>query len=81
MQLPPKDPQVLYKSCKKKKNCEILPMTCHEGAEREYRKISTLSLSKALDGDGWLAPHPGHFICLRDVHACEHTHTHVKVNF
>jgi len=37
------------------------PITCHEGTEGEYRYGSTLSLTSALDGDGWLTPRPSRF--------------------
>ena len=33
-------------------------ITCHEGQEGEQRYSSTLSLTSALDGGGWLKPHP-----------------------
>ena len=36
-------------------------ITCHEGTEGEYRYDCTLSLTSALDGDGWLTRSPSHF--------------------
>jgi hypothetical protein len=33
----------------------------HEGPDREKRYSSTLSLTSALDGDGWLTPRPSRF--------------------
>jgi hypothetical protein len=35
--------------------------TGHKGSEREWRYSSILSLTSALDGCGWLTPHPGRF--------------------
>ena len=35
--------------------------TGHEGTEGELRYSSTLSLTLALDGSGWLTPRPGRF--------------------
>jgi hypothetical protein len=37
------------------------PITCHEVPEGEYSFSSTLSLTSALDEDGWSGPHPGQF--------------------
>ena len=36
-------------------------ITGHEGPEGEYRYISTLSLTSALDGGAWLTPRHGRF--------------------
>ena len=47
-------------TCKCKKG-KVRPRTGHEGPEREYRYRSTLSLTSALDGGGWLTQHPGRF--------------------
>jgi hypothetical protein len=38
---------------------KVLPSTGQEGQEGEYRYSSTLSLTSALDGDGWSTPRPG----------------------
>jgi len=38
------------------------PRTGHEGPEGEYKYSSTLSLTTALDGDGWLTSHSDRFI-------------------
>jgi hypothetical protein len=35
--------------------------TGHKGPEKELKYSSTLSLTSALDGDGWSAPRPGYF--------------------
>ena len=40
---------------------KVQPRTGHEGPEEEWRNSSTLSLSLALDGDGWSMPRPDHF--------------------
>jgi hypothetical protein len=40
---------------------KVLPTTGHEGLEGEQRHSSSLSLTLALDGDGWSMPHPGCF--------------------
>ena len=37
-------------------------ITCREGPDGEWRYNSTLSLTSALDGVGWLTPRPGRFI-------------------
>jgi hypothetical protein len=40
--------------------------TSHEGPEGEKGYSSTLSLTSALDGDGWSTPHPGRFTPRKD---------------
>jgi hypothetical protein len=40
---------------------EVHPRTGHEGPEREQRYSSSLSLTSALDADGWSSPRPGRF--------------------
>ena len=40
---------------------KVHPRTGHEDPEGEQRCTSTLSLTSALDGDGWLTPRPGRF--------------------
>jgi rRNA maturation protein Nop10 len=37
------------------------PITCHKGIEGELSYSSTLSLTSALGGGVWSAPHPGRF--------------------
>jgi hypothetical protein len=39
----------------------IHPRTGHEGPEWKQRYSSTLSLTSALDGGGWLKPRSGRF--------------------
>ena len=43
------------------------PITCHENPEGEQKYISTLSLTSALDGSGWLTPRPGRFTSGKDT--------------
>jgi hypothetical protein len=40
---------------------KIRPRKDHEVPEGEWRYSSTLSLTSALDGGGWLRPRPGRF--------------------
>jgi hypothetical protein len=40
---------------------KVYPKTGHEGPDGEYRYSCTLSLTLALDGDGWSMPHPSRF--------------------
>jgi hypothetical protein len=40
---------------------KIHPRKAMEDAEREWKYSSTLSLTSALDGGGWLMPLPGRF--------------------
>ena len=40
---------------------KVHPKTGHRGPEWEYRYSSTLSLTSALDGGGWLTPRSGSF--------------------
>jgi hypothetical protein len=40
---------------------KVRPTRDHEGPEGEQKYSSTLSLTLALDGDGWLKPHPSCF--------------------
>ena len=40
---------------------EFNPRTDHEGTEGERRYVSTLSLTSALDGGGWLTTRPDRF--------------------
>jgi hypothetical protein len=42
------------------------PTTGHEGPEREWRYSSTLTLTSALDGDGWSTPRSGRFTPGKD---------------
>jgi hypothetical protein len=44
-----------------KQKGKIHPLTGHEGSEGEYRYSSTLSLTSALNGGGWLTSRPGRF--------------------
>ena len=37
------------------KQSNIYPITCHEGPNREWRYISTLSLTSLLEECGWLS--------------------------
>jgi hypothetical protein len=39
----------------------VCPVTGHEGPEGEYTYSSTVSLTSAVDGGGWLTPRPGRF--------------------
>ena len=41
-------------------------ITGHEGTKVEYRRISTLSLTSALDGGGWSTSRPGRFTPGKD---------------
>ena len=41
---------------------KVQPRTGHEGPEGEWKYSSTLALTSALDGGGWLKPRPGRFI-------------------
>ena len=50
----------VYISCKGKR--EVHPRTGHEGQKEAISCSATLSLSSALDVDGWSATHSGHFI-------------------
>jgi hypothetical protein len=43
------------------KKGEIYPSTDHEGPVRQYKYISTLSLTSALDRGGCLTPRPSRF--------------------
>ena len=45
---------------------EVHPRTDHEGPEGEQIHSSTLSLTSALNGDGWSKPRPGHFTPRKD---------------
>jgi len=45
---------------------KVHPSTGHEDPEGEDIYSSTLSLTSALDGDGWLAPRPAHFTPGKD---------------
>jgi hypothetical protein len=47
-------------------NYKVHLITGHEGPEVEYRYSSTLSLTSAIDGDGWSTPRPGRFIPGKD---------------
>jgi hypothetical protein len=40
---------------------KVHPRRGHEGPEEEQKYSSTLSLTSALDGGGWLTPRPGRF--------------------
>jgi hypothetical protein len=40
---------------------KVRPIPCHEGPEGEYKYSCTLSLTSALDGDGWSTPRSGRF--------------------
>ena len=43
------------------KKHQVRPRTGHEGSKWEYMYSAAISLTSALDGDGWLTPHPGRF--------------------
>ena len=45
---------------------KVHPRTEHEDLQREQRYSSTLSLTSALDGDGWSRPRPGRFTTGKD---------------
>ena len=53
----------LHSAPRTKVKCKgtVRPITGHEGPEGEKRYSSTLSLTLALDGGGWLTSRPGHF--------------------
>jgi hypothetical protein len=55
------------KKKKKKKKKQLHSITCHEGPDGEYTYSSTLSLTSALDGGGWLSPHLGRFTPGNDL--------------
>jgi hypothetical protein len=40
---------------------KVYPIIGHEGPEVKQRYSSTLSLTTAVDGDGWLKPPSSHF--------------------
>jgi hypothetical protein len=40
---------------------KVHPRIGYEGPEGKWRHSSTVSLTFALDGDGWSMPRPGHF--------------------
>jgi hypothetical protein len=44
---------ILYDDVAKQSN--IYPITCHEGPNREWRYVSTLSLTSSLEDIGWLS--------------------------
>jgi len=48
-------------------SCEVQPRTGHEGPDSEQRYTSMLSLTLALDGDGWSMPHPSRFTLGNDL--------------
>jgi hypothetical protein len=45
---------------------EVHPTTGNEDPGGEYGYSSTLSLTSALDEDGWSTPHPGRFTSVKD---------------
>jgi hypothetical protein len=46
---------------------KVFPRTGHEGPEGEYSYNSTLSLTSALDGGGWLTPCPDRFTPRKEM--------------
>jgi hypothetical protein len=46
---------------------EVRPRTGHEVPEEKCRYSSTVSLTSALDGNGWLPRRPGRFIAGKDI--------------
>jgi len=48
--------------CIKIRKAKVHPRRDYKGPEGEKMYSSTLSLTLALDGVGWLAPHPGRYI-------------------
>ena len=46
---------------------KVHPSTGHKDPERESRYSSTLSLTSALDGDGWSTPCPSRFIPRKET--------------
>jgi hypothetical protein len=54
------------RSGKRKAKATVHPRSGHEGPEVEYRYSSTLSLTSALDGDGWSSPRLGRFTPGKD---------------
>ena len=59
--------RVRLKSCKGKD--KFRPKIGHEGPEKEYKYISTLALTSALDGGQCLTLHAGPF-ALREEKGC-----------
>ena len=47
-------------------NVKFTLATGHEGPEREYRYVSTISLTSVLDGGGLSMPCPDRFIPWKD---------------
>jgi hypothetical protein len=47
-------------------NGKVHPINYHEGTQGELRYVSTLSLTSALDGSGWLAPRRDRFTLGND---------------
>jgi len=45
----------------------ISHVTSHEDKEGEQKYTSTLSLTSALDGNGWSTARPGRFIPEKDL--------------
>ena len=56
---------IFFKACKVKD--KVHPRTGHEGPEGEYKYSCTLSLTSALDGDGYSTPKPGRFTPGKDA--------------
>ena len=48
-------------------NGKVHPRTRHEGPDGEERYSSTISLTSALDGHGWLTPRPGRFTLGKEI--------------
>ena len=46
---------------------KVHPITGHEGPELGWRYSSTLSLTSALDGGGWITPRSGRFTPGKDM--------------
>jgi hypothetical protein len=52
--------------CMSKVKSKGHPRPAHEGPEGDYRYSFTLSVTSALDGDGWSTPRPGRFTRGKD---------------
>jgi hypothetical protein len=48
-------------------NGKLCPKTGHEGLQEEYMYSSTLSLTSAVDGGGWLTPRTGRFFPSKET--------------
>jgi hypothetical protein len=63
---PTKEKSYLLIIKNKKEISKVHPRTGHEGPKRESRYSFTLSLTSALDEDGWSRAGPGRFTHSKD---------------